>query len=152
NYGDFELLTGTLLFNGSFFNAGTVALSAGTLACNNAFVNSGTVTLSAGATNLLSGGGLSSGTFNVPPGSALEIAANAFTLNPGAQLVGAGPYDIDVNGTLLVNADVSVQHLEMTGTISGTGTVAIAQNLNWRGGSMVSSGRTLISHGAILEM
>lgn len=131
-------------------NYGLLDLQAGALLCNDVLLNSGVVTLSGSATNLIAGGGSAAGTFNVAPGSVVDWSGSVYTLNPGAQLNGAGLYRVS-GGTLTCNTDVSILNLDLFNTLTGPGTVTIGGLMNWSG-TMSGSGRTLISAGALLSI
>ena len=156
NAGTFRKSTsaGTTILNNIFNNVGTVEIQTGTLQCNGFFTNNGAVNLSAGTTNRLVGGGSASGTFNTPASALVEWTGGTFTLNPGAQLSGAGLYRINgVSAAVLGNGDVTVQNLDLANnTLSGTGILTVANTMNWTGGTMEGSGRTLISAAATLQL
>ena len=156
NAGTFRKLssTGTTTFNSGvpFNNYGTVDLQSGTLLCNDSFLNNGTVSLAAGATAQLAGGGSASGTFTATATALVEWTAGTFTLNSGAQLNDAGIYQIN-GATLTCNPDVVVQNLDaLAGTLGGTSTVTVSNVMNWTGGTMSGSGRTVIAPGATLNI
>ena len=137
-----------MLFN----NYGTVDLQSGTLLCNDSFLNNGTVSLRAGATAQLAGGGSASGTFTAAATALVEWTAGTFTLNSGAQLNDAGIYQIN-GATLTCNPDVVVQNLEvLAGALGGSSTVTVSNVMNWTGGTMSGSGRTVIAPGATLNI
>ena len=145
---------GTTTVGGSvaFNNFGTVELQTGTLLCSGAFNNNGTVSLSPGTTNRLTAGGSGGGMFGVPSTALVEWAGGAFTLSSGAQLNGAGLYRINA-GTVTANTNFAVSNLDLIGgTLDGTGTVTISHAMNWSGGTMSGSGRTIIPVGATLNL
>jgi len=138
--------------SGSFNNFGTVEIQTGTLLFNAGFTNAGAVQLSSATTNRLAGGGSATGTFVTPSTALVEWTGGTFTLNPGAQLNGAGPYKLG-GGILTANANLTVTNLEMAnGTLDGTGTVTIASIMNWTAGTMDGSGRTIIPAGTALQV
>jgi hypothetical protein len=155
NAGTFRksLGTGTNTFDGAFIfnNYGAVELQSGTLVCNSTFLNNGSVTLSAGTTNRLGGSGTVIGTFTTPATALVEFGGS-YTLNPGAQLNGAGLYRISGSGSLHANTDVAVQNLDLAFRLDGTGLVTVSNVINWTAGSMDGSGKTLIAAGATLNM
>jgi hypothetical protein len=129
-----------------------VTIQNATLLCGGAFTNQGTVTLLAGSTNRMTGGGMASGTFDVSSGSLVEWSTASFLLDPSAQLNGAGLYRIN-NATLTRNADLMVTNLDLVlGTLTVNGIVTIGSAMNWNGGTMSGSGRTIIPPGAMLNM
>jgi hypothetical protein len=131
-------------------NYGSLDLQAGALLCNDVLLNNGLITLSAGARNILAGGGSASGSFNAAPGSVVDCSGSVYTLNPGAQLNGAGIYRVS-GGTLTCNTDVSILNLDLFNRLNGPGTVTISGLMNWSG-TMSGIGRTLISAGALLNI
>lgn len=145
---------GTLTVNNglNFNNSGVVDIQTGTLVCSGGFTNSGAVNVSAGATHRLEAGGLATGSFTAQSGALIEWTGGTFTLNSGAQLTGAGLYRINVTATVTANANHAVDNLElMAGTLNGAGIVTISNLMNWTGGTMSGSGRTIIPAGATLN-
>jgi len=143
--------TGTITCGVSFNNSGTVEIQTGTLLYNGSFTNKGAVTLSPNTTNRMTAGGAGDGTFNAAAASQVEWTGGTFTLDAGAQLNGAGVYRIN-QGTLTANTDIAADHLDLiAGTLNGGGRLTINSTMNWPGGTMSGSGRTLISAGATLN-
>jgi hypothetical protein len=139
---------------GTFNNFGTVEVQAGTLLCSGSFNNSGAVSLLPGTTNRLAGGGSVSGSFSAPAAALVEWTGGGFTLNPGAQLNGAGLYRIN-GGNVTANASLTVENLDLvhgSSMLRGTGAMTIANVMNWTLGTMDGSGRTTISPGATLQV
>ena len=159
NAGTFRksLNSGATFFNIPFTNYADVDLQTGTLQHGVAVANSGSVVLAAGTTYRLAGGGSSSGTFTNPATSLVEWTTSGFTLNPGAQLNGAGLYR--VNGAAAINfvTDLAVQNLDVIGdlfttAVTGTGTLTVSNAMAWVSGPMGGSGRTIIAPGATLTI
>jgi hypothetical protein len=137
----------------SFNNSGTVEIQSGTLLCNGEFTNHGTVNLSPATTNRLAAGGSASGTFNASATALVEWTGGTFTLDEGAQLNGAGPYQLN-GGAVTANANLTVANLDLvhsSSTLGGTGAVTITTAMNWTAGTMSGSGRTIIPVGATLH-
>jgi hypothetical protein len=161
NAGTFRksLDSGTLTFNVSFStlafnNYGAVDLQTGTLQCNGSFFNPGSVTLSAGTTNRLSGGGSGNGTFSAPATALVEWNGSSFTLDPAAQLNGSGLYRIN-GATLVCNSDLAVANLDLPNAntiLTGPALIMVNNLMNWTGGWMSGSGRTVITPGATLNL
>jgi hypothetical protein len=154
NAGTFRksISSGVVTIGPNFTNSGTVELQTGTLLCNGSFANSGAVNLSAGATHRLAGGGAATGTFDAPLSSLVEWTGGTFILNGSAQLNGAGLYKIN-GGTLTDGATLTVQNLDLTvGVLNGAAVLTISNQMNWTGGSMSGSGRTIISPAATLAV
>jgi hypothetical protein len=120
------------------------------------FNNTGTVEVKSGMLRL-SGNGTSSGSFGVDPGAALLFNSTSYTiasnsgLTPDQYLSGSGQYEI-LTGTLVINADVTVNNLLMHDDLSGTGEVMVAGLLDWEGGAMYGTGSTVVSQDAILKV
>jgi hypothetical protein len=144
---------GTTTFNSGVLlnNYGIVDTEAGTLLCNDSFLNNGLLTLAAGTTNRLANGGSATGTFSAPAGAQVDFNSGTFTLGPGAQLNGNGLYQV-TSAILTCNTNVSVQNLNLAGVLAGTDTVTIGGVMNWTGGGMSGSGRTVIAPGATLNL
>jgi len=148
---------GTNTVTAAFNNPGTLDLEAGTLLFNLDLTNTGTVLLAPGTTNRFAGStGLSSGPFNAPPGSLVEQDSGTFTLLPGAQLNGEGLYRLN-GGVLVDDIDLTVTNLDYLddsgdASLDGSGTLTIDNVMNWTGGTMTGSGRTVISPGATLNL
>lgn len=145
--------TGTTTIGVTFTNHGTVEIQTGTLLFSGSFNNHNIVNLSAGTTNRLVGGS-ATGTFDTPATALVEWTGGTFTLNPGAQLNGAGLYKLN-GGTVTANANLTVTNLDLvhgSSTLGGTGTVAIVGAMNWMDGAMDGSGRTIIPAGATLQI
>jgi YD repeat-containing protein len=134
-----------------FSNYSTVEIQTGTLLCSSSFLNNDLVSLSAGATHRLAQGGSASGAFMAPATALVEWTGGTFTLNPGAQLNGAGLYRIN-GATLTCNADPTVANLDMSGPLNGTGALTASQVMNWTSGTMSGAGRTVIASGATLNV
>ncbi len=144
--------------NGQLDNAGTFRKSDGggtaTFDTGVKFNNTGVVEIETGTLSL-AGGGANSGTFTTPATAVLEWAGGTFTLNPGAQLNGAGLYRIAGSGTVVSDGDLTVQNLDLvggSGTWSGAGTLTIANAINWTAGGMRGSGRTVVPPGVTLQL
>jgi hypothetical protein len=148
----------TLVANGGsprFDNTGTFrkSVNTGTLTVQNGvtFTNSGMVEIQTG-TLRLGGGGSATGTFDAAVTTLVEWTSGGFTLNAGAQLNGAGLYKIS-GATVTDNTTLTVGNLDLiTGTLDGTGTITISNAMNWTGGNMSGSGRTIIPPGVTLNL
>ena len=136
-----------------FNNSGTVEIQTGTLLFSGSFTNNGAVNLSVGATNRIANGGSATGTFSASATALVEWTGGTFTLNPGAQLNGAGLYKLNA-GNVTANANLTVANLDLvsgSSTLDGTGAVAVASLMNWTAGVMSGTGRTIIAPGAALH-
>ncbi|MGA2248505.1 MAG: hypothetical protein ABSH48_26365, partial [Verrucomicrobiota bacterium] len=131
-------------------NYGTIDLESGTLVLNDALNNNGQTTLASGATLQPVVGGTSSAVINAAAGSVVNWAGGTFALNPGAQLDGGGDYR--VNAALSLNANVSVQNLELYSLLEGRGSLTVSNILNWNNGIMSGSGQTIIAPGGTLNL
>ena len=148
--------TGTTIIQNSigFNNSGVVEIQTGTLHCNGAFTNNGVVNLSTGTTNRLANGGSASGTFTAPVTALVEWTGGTFTLNPGAQLSGAGLYRLN-GGNVTANVDLAVENLDLVSafsTLSGMSAVSVATLMNWPAGTMSGGGRTIIGPEAVMNL
>jgi hypothetical protein len=148
-----ELSSGTTTFNNgvALNNYGTLDIQAGTLSCGSGFLNNGTLSLSAGTAAQFPSGGTSAGPFTAANTAQVQWSGGTFTLNPGAQLNGPGSYLVN-GGTLLLNTDVTVSHLDLSSTLDGSGALTVTNLMNWTGGTMMGTGRTLITPGANLNV
>jgi hypothetical protein len=135
-----------------------------------AFNNYGAVELPGG--NLeLRGGGTHSGNFDVPAGRTLILSGGTHTANASSSCTGAGHLtvssgtanlagSINLGGTLTVGGGtanftgtntVSPAILTLSsGTLTGSSTVTASNQMNWSGGVMSGSGRTVIPAGVTL--
>lgn len=142
--------------SGSFNNFGSLEIQAGTFLGNAAFTNSGRVQLSSDTTCRLASGGSASGMFETPATGLMEWTGGTFTLNPGAQLGGAGQYRLNgISATVVGNGDVAVEKFDLvngSSTWSGSGSLIILNAMRWTGGTMGGTGRTLIAPNATLSL
>jgi hypothetical protein len=139
-----------------FDNAGTFRKSVNpgstTISSFVSFNNYAAVEIQRGALRL-AGGGSSIGTFDAFAGAVVEWTGDTSTLNAGAQLNGAGLYQLN-GGNVNVDASVTVGNLDLingSSTLGGTGSLSIAGVMNWTAGAMGGTGRTLIAPGAVLN-
>lgn len=145
--------TGTLSLNNglNFNNSGTVEIQTGILLCDGNLNNGGAVNISAGTVLRLAAGGSATGSFTAADGALVEWTGSTFAINPGTQFYGDGQYRINA-GTLLANSDFAIKKLDLqSGTLGGAGAVTITNLMNWTGGTMSGSGRTIIPAGAVLN-
>jgi hypothetical protein len=155
NAGRFEKSSGlgALIVNPGlgFNNFGTVDIQSGLMLCEGGFTNAGGVNLSSGTILRLAGGGSATGSFAASGGALVEWTRGTFAMKPGTRFEGQGLYRIN-GGALLADAQVDFNHLELrSGTLGGTGTWTVTNGMNWTGGTMSGSGRTLISTKATLD-
>jgi hypothetical protein len=160
NYGTFRKRiggTGTNIvyaYGGGFNNYGFLEVQSGTVQffnANNPLSNAGLVTVSNNAILQVFCAGSSSGSFDVAAGGLVDFNSVTYTLNPGAQLNGAGLYTN--RNVLTVNTpNVVVQNFGLTGTLNGTGTLTMSSNMNWTAGSMTDAGKTVIASNAVLNV
>jgi hypothetical protein len=126
----------------TFSNSGThIKQGIGTTTFTSLYNNTGTVNVQAGTLNL-SGGGTSSGTFDVAAAGTLNFTAN-HTLNTGATFTGAGASRITggtttVAGTVQVGTSPGTLELAAGGTLTGGGTLNTAGTgaFAWTGGTL----------------
>jgi hypothetical protein len=173
NAGTFQVAAaGTTFVSAGFNNYNIAQLQGGTLQLSGGGLNSGTITVPAGTTLQLSG------PFSSTPGSSIT-GAGQFTVNGGtANLAGV----VNVTGTntfsngtanLTGNYVCANNFLTISGgtaNFDGTGLVApsvinlsagvlgggqrvtVGSLMNWTGGAMSGSGRTIIAPGATLNV
>ena len=167
--------TGTTAFNGIVFdNYGAINLTGGSgLELRGGGMNSGPITVPAGATINFGGG-----VFNASAGSSitgagsLQVSAGTANLagtvnvsgtnsfsNGTANLTGnytcVGNTLLDISGgTVNFNGSgtVSPSHVNLNGALGGANTVTVGSVMNWTGGSMNGSGKTIIRPGATLNI
>jgi hypothetical protein len=143
-----QLGTGNLAFN----NVGDVEIMTGTLSLN--------------------GGGVSPGSFSVGQVAVLKYNGGTHTLQPGAEITGAGNVEFgmgvvniagayDITGSTIVaggTANFNTATATTTdsaissGTLGGTGIFTVTGTMNWTGGTQMGTGRTDIAPGAFLNL
>ena len=156
-----------------FANAGVIRKSAGTglSTVGVPFNNNGTVEVQTG-TFEFSGGGTSSGAFNVGQGTTLEFGGGAHTLTAASSVNAANAAVSFSGGTVTVagsynagtttigsaatfnSSDVTIAtlNLQNSGALSGSANVNVTGTVNWSGGTMSGSGATNIPAGATLNL
>jgi hypothetical protein len=136
----------------SLNNYNSVLVENGILLCSGPVINNGSMTLSAGTTNYLEAGGAGSGVFTTTAPSLVDWTFGTFTLNPGAQLNGTGIFRLD-GATLNGNTNLAPNNFDIiSGILGGTGTLTVNTAMNWNGGTMQGTGRTVIGSGAVMKM
>jgi len=173
NSGMVEIQTGTLLCNGSFTNNGAVILSPGT---TNRLAGGGTHTGSfdvpAGATLNLGGTQVSSAGSSMTGAGHLTVSGGTANLAGLVNLSGTNTFSggtanltgnyICTNNTLIISGGTAnfngtgavlpaVVNLS-SGTLSGSQVVTVGSVMNWTGGIMSGSGRTIIPGGVMLNV
>jgi hypothetical protein len=129
----------------TFSNAGMFIqhTGLGTTQVNIRFDNLGGLEVGSGTLEM-NGGGFSSGTFTVDPGTTLLFGGGTETLSSGVAFPGSGLTRVD-GGTLLVNTPVSMVAFSLvSGTLGGTDTLTVSGTLTWTGGAMTGTGSTVI--------
>ncbi|WP_148071883.1 beta strand repeat-containing protein [Bythopirellula goksoeyrii] len=150
---DGEIFDGFIGAPSQINNAGTFTKSggAGATRFHIAFNNTGAVNVQSGTLSL-SGGGTSSGSFDVSAGSTLQISSGV-SFVAGASVTGAGTLDIS-NGTLTALSDLELTNLALTNssaTIDGTSTIIASGMLTWTRGTMTGAGITNANGGLDLS-
>jgi hypothetical protein len=166
---------GSTTFNDqvAFNDYGTVSFPSGTLTLGGGGILAGPLSVPAGSAIILDGGTFSSSSnLSLTGSGALNVSFSAATLDgtinlsgsnifgPGASVDFTGNY-ICTNNTMLIDgADVGFDGtglvapsmLNLSGGFLGGGSVVTVGTLmNWSGGSMNGTGRTVISPGATLN-
>ena len=154
NYGAVEIQGGALSLNGGGLNAGTFDVPAGT-----ALIFAGGTTVSSGSPRITGAGNL---TFR----SGAATLAGLVNVS-GTNLFGGGTAHLTgnyicTNNTLVISAGtanfngtgaVTPTLLNLiNGTLGGSQDVAVLGRMNWTGGTMSGSGRTIIATGATLDV
>ena len=129
-----------------FNNSGTLKKSsgAGTSTVSVPFNNTGVVLVQTGTLNT-SGGGTSSGSFDISSGTTLQYGGSTYNWNAGTVVGGSGR--VLLSSTILnVNAAVTIP-ASMTfdlagGTLASTGTLTVNGPFNWTAGGMEHGGVT----------
>jgi hypothetical protein len=155
----------------AFNNAGTVRkdVPPGNTTIGVPFNNTGSVEVKSGALNL-TGGGTSSGTFALTDPSSVLNIGGAYTFAGGSE-TGVGFVQVPTFGSLTVAADTSaakvqvsggtlttaagatfqVGALNLSGTVTGPGALAVSGPLVWVGGSMTGGGVTNLTGTATIS-
>jgi hypothetical protein len=156
NSGAVEIQTGTLRLSGGGAHGGSFGVSAGTtfnLAggahtgnATSSITGAGEFTMSGGTVNLAGLVNVSgSNTFR---GGTANLTGNYICTNNTLTISGAPGDTITFSGTGLVSpAVVNFSN----GTMAGSSVVTVLNQMNWTGGSMSGSGRTVIPAGATLN-
>ena len=140
---------GTTAFNSMpFSNTGTVEVQTGTLSFNDAFNNNGTTRVLSGAGLVLTGGGVSSGNFDVAAGASANLNGGGFAFNPGMTFTGSGFFGVNGGINLTGNSGIANFNLTTNGSISGTFTNS--GTMNWSGGTL--SATMTIAPGGVLNI
>jgi len=144
-------------------NAGTInKAGAGTWTISGiALNNTGTVNLDAGALTI-GGGGTNTTTIDADLGASLNFSAS-YTHGASSALTGQGTLtfsggthtisgSLDTNRIINLNATVNFNApytfsgtVNMNGTLGGTGDATITGTMNWTGGEMSGTGKTIIA-------
>lgn len=135
--------------NGVFNKSGGVGLTAinGML-----FNNHGTVRVQSG-TLRLANNGASDGPFQISENAVVETIGGNYNFNAGTSVTGTGI--LRVNGTLILNAPVSAEIVDVTSLLTGPGDLNITRNLLWSSGTMnggaainIPAGKAALLYGA----
>lgn len=137
----------------AFNNRGTLIKSgASTLAFSSALTNNGNVTVAGGVLNMI-GGGVSSGTFHAEGTNVVDFGGATHVLEPSAIL--SGPGVVRASGNLTIQSYRIITNsfeLPYPGELGGTGTVVFAGTVNWTGGGMTNTGRTVFTNSAVVTI
>jgi len=164
--------TGTTSISSSLNNFGLVDIQAGMLALFGGGTNAGTISVPAGTALNFAGG-----VFGAGPGSVISGAGSLQFNGGSATLAGAanvsGPHlftngNVNITGnytctnaltiagaTASFNGTGTVAPVTITltsGILDGAQTVTVGSLMNWAGGGMAGTGRTVISPGATLNL
>ena len=151
NTGSILVQSGRLNVDGVFNNGGIAEVQSGELTATTAFNNSGTARAKAGTSITLTGGGTSSGAFQVEMGASLNFFGGTHTLGGSAY---ANSGTVNLNGaTCNFGAATSIPGVVnfSSGTIGGDGEVTFT-NLTWTAGTSISTGGLRIAPGGTLNL
>jgi len=163
------------LTGGTLINAGTLTKSTATnLLCDAVTVNnSGIVNVDGGVLNISGFAGSTtnnSGAYNVALGTTLGFGIGTHTINPSGSVNGAGLVqfsgttnfsgsfnvtgDVSINGgSVSFNTNTNIKNLNFTsGSLLGSGAVAILTGMNWSGGTISRMGSMTIQPGGTLDI
>ena len=163
----------------TFNNAGLLLISGDVTGFDGllAFNNSGVVQVQSGSSlQVKRGGGQSSGSFVLAPGTTLalsgtDVADFQYTFTPTSSVTGDGSVAIE-NGFTTVGGQYNVTHTTIDGTASftgehttatlligrtgatltGSGNVTVTQSFSWQGGAMTGDGTTTFAAGATVTL
>ena len=172
NAGTFRksLSAGTTTLGVSFNNYGTVDIQGGTLTLGGGGTHTGTMTVPAGAAINLAGVFNSTGGSSITGAGQLMIGGGTVTFGGTVNLGGTNVFNggsVDftgnytcTNNTMAFNNGatasfdgtgmVSPNLLNLFGTLGGAQNVTVGSAMNWTGGAMTGTGRTIIQPGATL--
>ena len=150
NFGAVDLMNDTLTMGSGGLQAGTVGVPAGTtLALGGSFTGNPSIT-GAGTFEVVGGTSTLGGTVNVSGSNVFNRGSidfiGAYTCTNNVMAFTGGEAYFDGSGT------VSPNILNLNGTLGGGQNVTVTGAMNWTGGTMNGSGRTIISHGATLTL
>ncbi|HWY75404.1 MAG TPA: hypothetical protein VN281_07295, partial [Verrucomicrobiae bacterium] len=154
NYGTVNFPSGTLTLSGGGFQGGTLPVPAGAALnlAGGTFTSSSSLSITGGGALLVSGGnGTLAGTINVTGSNVFSSGSMDFTgsyIRTNAPLAISG-CAVSFDGTSLVSPTV----LTLSGGgLGGSSVVTVGSLMNWTGGSMTGSGRTVIPPGVTLNI
>jgi len=154
NSGIVEIQTGTLNLGGGGTHSGSfdVPSSAALILSSGIHAASGSSSI-AGAGQLMVSGGIANlaGLVNVSgsntfSGGTANFTGNTICTNNTVTISGGGTANFSSTGLV----SPAVLDLKENGTLTGTSTVTVLSTMNWPGGTMSGSGRTVIPAGATL--
>src|SRR5208337_4807271 len=154
NYGTVAIQGGTFSMSGGGMQAGNMPVPAGTTVnfAGGTFASSDSLSITGAGTLIVSGGTSTlGGTINVTGSNIFSNGSVDFTGN--YTCVGNTVLDIS-GGTVSFDGTgvVAPNTLNLNGSLGGAETVTVGSVLNWTGGSMNGSGRTIIRPGATLNI
>lgn len=145
-------------FSSGFNNQGTVEVVAGTLALRGFNATGGTDTgsyeIANGATLVLSGGNRNMTASASISGAGTVAIHGGTTSLAGAYSIHTTQFqDVVGNGIFILNADASSAFLTMvSGTLGGSGTLAVTEAFAWNGGRMGGTGTTVVAPGVAVTI
>ena len=152
--------------NGTINNSGTLTKAGGALIEIATVVNNtGQLTVTAGTMSMQAGGTHTNGVFTATSPATIQFSGGTHAISGAGAVGGTGnylvtngavtvavPYTVAAltisGGTATFDANGSIGALNFTsGTLSGSGTVTLAENGTWSGGTMSGTGTTVLSAG-----
>jgi hypothetical protein len=140
NYGAVEILSGTLDLRGGSSHTVTSSVTG----AGNLRISGGTANF-AGLVNVTGSNSFTGSAFNP---DTINFTGVYFCTNNTLTI--AGNNVVNFNGTASVSP--AVVDLKENGVMAGSNTVTVLNTMNWTGGTMSGSGRTIIPPGAILNV
>ncbi|RJP38135.1 MAG: hypothetical protein C4547_04920 [Phycisphaerales bacterium] len=135
----------------SLINSGVIEKTGDTglpSSINVPFTNSGTVRVQP-STLAIGGGGSSTGAFHTEADARVVFSGSEFSLNAGTRFTGMGVAAVE-NGTVRVNGDVNAVRFSVEGTLTGPGSLDVADRFSWGSGTLSGAGAAIVRNFAFI--